>query len=441
MTRIGVIGLGQAGLPLATTFADEGFVVTGYDVAEEKIAALRNGEHRLDHRVDTRDVEISFSTTPDSLSKCDVIFVVVPTPITPDGEPDMSPLQQAGRTIGHHLSRDTIVVLKSTVYPGGTRAELVPEIEKTSGWTAGAEFTIGYAPERMNPGDEAHTLRKVSKVVAAPDTTSRGTLVDLFETITEAPVYPISSIEACEAAKCLENVQRDVNIALINEFVMGCEQFEDVDPYEVLEAATTKWNFHSYQPGLVNGHCIPIDPYYLIHCFEDAGYSPALMKTARTVNDQVGTYVADILCNALEERRRLTNPVMDGGGVTSPLADETQHRVLLTGLTYKPNVADIRAPTTKLVIGELLERGLDVVGYDPHTAPAATEAEFGIPVQEAFCPTGFDALIVNTGHESLRDLDFEWVASEMTDQPVLVDTTGTLEAATARKQEFIYRRL
>lgn len=464
MTRIGVTGLGYAGLPLAVAFADEGFAVTGYDIDEKKVAALRNGNHPVDNGANYRETDITFTTDPELLSECAVIFVAVPTPTTANDEPDMSALRDAGRTIGRHLSKDAMIVVQSTVYPGGTRAELVPAVEATSGFTAGSEFAVGYAPERMNPGDETHSFRSVSKVVAAQDDASRERLVDLFETVSDAPVYPVSSIEACEATKCLENVQRDVNIALINEFTMACDGVADVDPYEVLDAAETKWNFHSYRPGLVNGHCIPVDPYHLVYRFEQAGYSPALMKTARALNDRVGTYVADILCDALAERPRAVNSIPDGGGATAPdggdvtapdggdatvpggggvdpPADESRQRVLVAGLTHKPNVADTRAPTTKIAIAELQERGLEVVGYDPHATPADAQAAFGIPVQEEFRPDGFDALVVFTAHEKLRNLDLEWLAGEMNTRPVLVDTTRVLDEETAREHDFIYRGL
>ncbi|MFC6726383.1 nucleotide sugar dehydrogenase, partial [Halobium palmae] len=274
---------------------------------------------------------------------------------------------------------------------------------------AGEEFTIGYAPERMSPGDDAHALRHVAKVVGAEEAAVRERLVALFERVMEAPVSAVPSIEACEAAKCLENVQRDVNIALMNEFAMACDGLPDVDPETVLDAAETKWNFHRYRPGLVDGHCIPVDPYYLIHRFEEAGESPTLMRAARTVNDRVATHVVDTLCGAMAGDAGESRVTTDGGSVPAESAADDRRRVLAVGLTYKPEVADLRAPTTRKAVAELDERGFDVVGYDPHADPAEAAETFDIPVQESFDPAGFDAMVVFTGHRALGRLDLGWL--------------------------------
>lgn len=439
MTRIGIVGLGYAGLPLALAFAHDGIPVTGYDIDEERVETLRRGDDPLGEGLETKTPCITYTAAPRRLSACDVVFVTVPTPVTAGGDPDTSALRSAGRTIGANLRRGALVALRSTVYPGGTHGEFVPCVERASGWTAGEEFGVGYAPERMSPGDDAHAFSTIAKVVAAEDETHRQTLVDLFERVVEGPVLSVSSIEACEAAKCLENVQRDVNIALMNEFAMACDRLPEVDPGTAIEAAETKWNFHSYRPGMVDGHCVPVDPQYLAHRFEEAGHSPTLIRTAREVNDRVATHVAELVSEAVSRRSGVATATTDGGSVVDGDATDRRGRVLAMGLAYKPDVADLRAPTTGKAIAELGNRGFDVVGYDPHVDPDAAAARFDIPVRESLDATGFDAVVVFTGHSAFGDLDVGRLAGAMNDRPALIDVSGTVDESAARDHGFTYR--
>ncbi|QCC47187.1 nucleotide sugar dehydrogenase [Halobellus limi] len=438
MTQIGVVGLGYAGYPLAVSFAESGFSVVGYDVDEEKVDALRSGDHSLAEATGAEAARLTHTSEPERLSACGTVFVSVPTPITESGEPDTSAVREAGRTIGAHLSEDTTVVLQSTIYPGGTRRELVPAIEEASGWTAGEEFSVGYAPERSSPGAETRDIEEIERCVAAQDAASRARIRRLFETVLDAPVHPVATIEACEAAKCLENVQRDVNIALVNEFAMACERVEALDADEVLRAAATKWNFHSYRPGLVDGHCIPVDPHYLIHRFEEADYSPELMKTARRVNDRAADHVVELTCDALAQRPQV---VADGGvdGRPTVPARGSSNDVLAVGLTYKSGADDLRVPTRRRAIAELSERQGDVVGYDPHASPAAAAETFDVPIQAELDPEGFDALVVFTDHELVRRLDLDRVSRAMSENPVLVDATQSIDRGAARERGFIVR--
>lgn len=428
--KIGVVGLGYTGLPLANAFAEMGFGVIGYDIDEARVDELKMRERPRSGGVVPHDSRPRFTAKPDALTDCAVVFISVPTPVTDDREPDTTAIRSAGRIIGANIAENVVVVLQSTIYPGGTREELVPAIEEASGWTAGEEFTVGYAPERLSPGEETHELGSVVKVVAADDDDTRQWLVDLFETIIDVTVYPAETIEAAEAAKCLENVQRDVNIALVNEFAMACDGIEGLDPYEVFAAAETKWNFQSYRPGMVNGHCIPVDPHYLIHCFEMSGFSPELVETARNVNDQMSGFVADLVEAALTTRP--TNDTED----TSP-----RGRVLVLGLAYKPGAEDVRSPTTARAVTMLCDRDFDVIGYDPHAARADLEAAFDIPIQDTLDPTDFDALLVLTPHEHFEHLYLPATAHKMADHPVLVDPFRAFDPATARDSGFTYRRL
>lgn len=441
MTGIGVVGLGYTGLALALAFARDGFAVTAYDTDERRIETLRRGEDPFGEGTDPNGEGITYTVDVGQISDCDVVFVAVPTPVTADGTPDTAALRSAGRAVGSHLARGALVVLQSTVSPGGTREELVPAVEHTSGWTAGEEFSVGYAPERTSPGDDADALRHVPTVVAADDEASRQRLVDLFESVVEAPVTAVPSIESCEAARCLESVQRDVNVALVNEFATGCADLPNVDPETALAAARTNPGFHDYRPGLVDGQGVPVGSAHLVHGFERAGHSPRLMRTAREVNDGLATRVADALCDAVDRRPGERNATADGGSVIDRTAPAGRRRVLAVGLTARPDVGDLRAPTTGKAIAELRDRGFDVVGSDPYADPTEAEAAFDIPVQESFDPAGFDAVVVFTGHSALRGLDLGWLAGEMNDRPALVDATGRLDARAASAHGLTYRRL
>ncbi|MFC4438550.1 MULTISPECIES: nucleotide sugar dehydrogenase [Natrialbaceae] len=423
--RICVVGLGYVGLPLAHAFDAAGHDVHGVDIDPEKVATLEAGTDPTGDIGDDAiaDSEIEFTTESSVIAEAEYVVVAVPTPVDDLEKPDLGLVESAGRTIGEQLEPGTTVVLESTVYPGATREVFVPALEEASGLEAGVEFGVGYSPERMVPGDEEHGLANVVKIVSALTDETLTEIVDLYESVVDAGLHEAPTVETAEAAKCVENTQRDLNIALVNELAIACDHLE-LDTEAVLEAAGTKWNFHDYRPGLVGGHCIPVDPFYLIHESEQKGFDPELIRKAREVNEYVPTHVAEQTIKALNESEKILK----------------HSRVLVLGLAYKPDVDDIRTSAIGGVIDDLQEYGIEVVGFDPHADDAAMRDEFGIDVQEELDVAGFDGLVVGTPHSEFHGLPFGDLAHEMAADPVCVDIDGTFEEA-ATEHDFTYRRL
>ncbi|MFC7045294.1 nucleotide sugar dehydrogenase [Halobacteriaceae archaeon GCM10025711] len=424
--RVCVVGLGYVGLPLAVAFDDENHDVIGYDIDPDKVERLRSGEDPTgdvgDGAVASSTVE--FTSNPAAIGDADVVIITVPTPVDSLQTPNLEFVRSAGRTVGEHLSPGTTVVLESTVYPGATRDELAPAIEEASGYTAGEEFYMGYSPERTSPGETGRGVRDVKKIVSGQTPEVRDRLAALYDTIVEPGVYPAPDIETAEAAKVIENVQRDLNIALMNELAIVFDRM-GLETTDVIEAAATKWNFHEYTPGLVGGHCIPVDPHYLAFKSEREGFSPKLILQAREINEYMPKHTAEMTLKALNQR----------GNV---LQEST---VLVLGLAYKPNVGDIRTSEVGEVIKELQEFNVDVVGHDPHVDVAASRDEFDIPIQEEASFDGFDAVMLATPHDEFDDLDLARMHDEMADDPLFVDVMGALDEATVNDHGFAYRRL
>ncbi|WP_252699686.1 nucleotide sugar dehydrogenase [Natronosalvus vescus] len=420
-----VVGLGYVGLPLAHEFAVEGHSVRGFDIDAEKIATLEDGVDPTgdvgDENIASCDVE--FSTDEAVISEAEYVIVAVPTPVDDLEKPDLGLVEAAGKTVGSQLNAGSTVILESTVYPGATREVFVPALEQTSGLEAGSEFSVGYSPERMVPGDEEHGLRNVVKIVSGLDEDTREDIARLYESIVDAGVHRANCIETAEAAKVIENTQRDLNIALVNELAVACDHL-GLETEAVLEAAGTKWNFHDYRPGLVGGHCIPVDPFYLIYEAEQNGFSPELIQKAREVNEYVPTHVAKQTIKALNESAKVL----------------MHSRVLVLGLAYKPDVEDIRTSAIGGVIDELQQYGIDVVGFDPHADNDVMREEFRIDVQEELSVEGFDGLIVGTPHSEFYGLNFGDLTYEMAEDPILVDVDGTFEEA-ATEHGFRYEKL
>lgn len=421
-----LVGLGYVGLPLAVAFDQKGFDVIGFDVDPTQVETLQANEDPTEtvgnDAVAESDVE--FTVEPDEIERADQVIVAVPTPITEDRDPDLTYIRSAGRTVGRHISPDTTVVLESTVYPGLTREELVPVLEEASGMTAGEEFSVGYSPERATTGDTEHGLSDVVKVISAFDEDVLDELEALYGSIVDAGVYRAPSVEAAEAAKVVENIQRDVNIALMNELAMAFDHL-DVDTQDVLETASTKWNFHDYSPGLVGGHCIPVDPHYLIDRVEREGFTPNLLRTSREVNRTVDDHILTMTSEALDE-------------VGKDLEDA---RVLALGLTYKPNVADIRSTPIAEVIAGLKERGATVVGHDPHAPDDQITEEFDIDTIDHPTFKGFDAAVVLTPHSAYETIDPGDAAYRMRGDPVLVDVQGVFDRSEVTDLPLTYRSL
>ena len=423
---VAVVGLGYVGLPLAVAFDDAGHQVIGYDIDDTRIDRLKAGvdptDEVGDQPVDRSDVH--FSSDAIHLSDADYVIITVPTPVDELGNPNLGAVESAGRTIGRNMSENATVVLESTVYPGATRDVLVPALETSSGLTCGEAFFVGYSPERLAPGDTAHGLRDVVKIVGADDPTVRRELTELYGTVVDAGVHPAESIEVAETAKVIENVQRDINIALINELAVICSRL-GIDTDEVLAAAGTKWNFHEYEPGLVGGHCIPVDPHYLAYRSECEGFSPKLLLTGREINKQMPKHAAERTVKALNECGKVIR----------------ECEVLVLGLAYKPNVGDIRTSAVGSMIAELHEYGVNVDGYDPHAAEEAMREEFDIPILSEPAFGAYDAVVIATGHDEFTALDLDELYEQLEPTPLLMDLAGVVDEDRARERGFVYRSL
>ena len=441
--KCGVVGLGYVGLNLAYLFTDAGYPTVGYDIDQQKISALKAGHDPTGEFEDNTfsDRPIEFTSSPAAIGDCAFVFIAVPSPLDEELSPDLSSLKMASESVGEHLSEDAVVVYESTLYPGAIREELRPAIRAGARRQDDASFSVGYSPERIVPGADTKGASDITKLVSAEDDATRDKLQALFEDVIDGDVYPTDTIEIAEAAKCLENTQRDVNIALINEFAMGANALEfDLDPYAVLEAAGTKWAFHEYRPGIVGGHCIPVDPHYLRDKFESAGYEPQLLSSARTVNEQMRTHVAEVTIDALKSGQEPTPPQQEGFLRGDGSGHLPNTRVLLLGLSYKPNVADLRNSPAFGVSETLQDHGIEVVGYDPLDDEGVAPETFDFDIQPELDVRGFDGLVVLTPHDELLSMDLEGVADQMSTNPVFVDVGNAFETSTVTAAGFHYQR-
>lgn len=387
--KLAIIGLGYVGLPLAVEFGKKRSVL-GFDINQPRIDALRAGS---DSTLEVSDAELaqaqglSYSHNPTDLHDCNVFIVTVPTPINQHKQPDLTPLIQASETIGKVLAPGNIVIYESTVYPGATEDECVPVLERVSGLVFNQDFYAGYSPERINPGDKEHRVTNIKKVTAG-STPEVADLVDaLYNEIITVGTHKASSIKVAEAAKVIENTQRDVNIALINELAIIFNKL-GIDTQAVLEAAGTKWNFLPFRPGLVGGHCIGVDPYYLTHKAQSIGYQPEIILSGRRLNDGMGEYVVGQLVKALLKRR-----IHVYGG-----------RILIMGLTFKENCPDLRNTRVIDIVHELQEYGIQVDVYDPWVSAAAAQQEYGLELVSTLQPDTYDAVVIAVSHEQFRQM-------------------------------------
>ena len=424
--RICVVGQGYVGLPLAIAFDQEGYDVIGFDIDEGKIGALNDGVDTTEGDLgdDTiAESNVNFSTDPAVIERADYVIITVPTPVDDMKNPDLNFIESAGRTVGGHLTPGTTVVLESTVYPGVTRDVLGPILEEESGLVVGETLFLGYSPERLAPGTD-RTVRDVKKIVSGLNDDVLDDLADLYGSIVDAGIYRAPSLEVAETAKVTENVQRDINIALMNELSIICEHL-DINTHEVLEAAGTKWNFHDYRPGLVGGHCIPVDPNYLAHGAERAGYQPKLILQGREINEYMPKHTAELALKALNKQGKL-------------LRDS---RLLVLGLAYKPNVGDIRTSEVRGVIQALKEYDVEVVGYDPHANIEQCEDYFRIDMQDTLDLKGFDGVILATPHDEFDSIDYAEIAATLNKNPIFIDVAGAADESTARAAGFEYNSL
>tara|TARA_Y100001970_G_scaffold156836_1_gene191874 strand:+ start:3227 stop:4501 length:1275 start_codon:yes stop_codon:yes gene_type:complete len=388
-TRIAVIGLGYVGLPLAVEFGKK-YLTIGFDVNRSRITALISGSDST-LEVDTAELEsathLSYTTDVDKLKTCNIYIVTVPTPIDINKRPDLSHLEKASETVGKVLSKDDIVIYESTVYPGATEEVCVPILEKHSNLTFNKNFYCGYSPERINPGDKEHRITTIKKVTSGSTPEIADKVDTLYRSIITAGTHKASSIKVAEAAKVIENTQRDINIALINELALIFRRM-DIDTEEVLKAAGSKWNFLPFQPGLVGGHCIGVDPYYLTHKAMEVGYYPEIILAGRKLNDSMGKYVANEIINLMTKKRI---QVVDSN-------------ILVMGLTFKEDCPDIRNTRVVDVVQELSDFHCNIDVFDPWIDKEESLREFGITTVEQPEPGKYDAVIIAVAHHQFKSM-------------------------------------
>ena len=410
---VAVVGLGYVGLPIAVAFGKQGPVV-GFDINKAKIAELRRGVDRTGEvsPADLKASQVQYTWEPAELKAADFIIVAVPTPINEALQPDFTALQKSSELIGSNLAPGTIVVYESTVYPGATEEVCLPILEKMSGMKAGVDFKIGYSPERINPGDKEHTLEKIIKVVSAQDAESLEIVAKTYETVVKAGIHRASSIKVAEAAKVIENTQRDLNIALMNELALIFHRL-GIDTKSVLEAAGTKWNFLRFSPGLVGGHCIGVDPYYLTAKAESVGYHPQVILSGRRINNGMGKFVAEQTMKLLSQLPRPVNEL----------------KVAVLGLTFKENVPDLRNSKVPDIINELREYGVQVVVHDPIAESEEAVHEYGIKLVDLKQIKDVDGVIVAVAHRGFLEMGLSELLKPLRDQKsgVLIDVKSIFD--------------
>ena len=402
-----VIGLGYVGLPLLVEFSKY-FKSIGFEINKKKAEKIKE-----------KHSELKITTDPASIKKADVVIITVPTPVLKSKQPDLSYIISASKTIGKNLKEGAIVVVESTVYPGVTEDVVGQILEKESGYKVGKELKLGYSPERVNPGDKNHTIDKITKVVSGMDEKTTDTLVEIYGKITN--VFRAKDIRTAEAAKVIENAQRDLNIALFNELSIIFDKM-GMDSKAVFDAAKTKWNFYPFMPGLVGGHCIPVDPYYLVYKAKEMGYHPQVILAGRSVNDYMPKHVAELTIKALNE-----------AGVVLKAS-----KVLIMGLTFKENVEDTRETPVVNIIKELKEYKCEVLGYDSLLSKKEIES-FDIVAVESLDDIKVDCVIITVVHDVFKELTLTKIKSIMNEPPVLIDVRGKFHKA--KDSGFIYRSL
>lgn len=411
--KLAVIGLGYVGLPIALEFAKQ-LSVIGFDINAGRVEMMRNHQDpsgELDSAA-FEGCDITFTDSLEVLREARFFIVAVPTPIDEHAQPDLRPLLGASSSVGKVLKQGDYVVFESTVYPGCTEEDCIPVMERLSGLQFPVDFKVGYSPERINPGDKEHTLTRIVKVVSGCDAESLDVVAKVYELVVTAGVHRASSIRVAEAAKIIENTQRDVNIALMNELSMIFDRMS-INTYEVLEAAGTKWNFLKFSPGLVGGHCIGVDPYYLTYKAKELGYDAKVILSGRTTNDNMGAYIA-----------RKTVQMMIKKG-----KDVAKSRVLVMGATFKENVEDIRNSKVADVIQELKNFSVNVDIVDPHANSDELHHEYGFRLTPTDkIRTDYDAVIVAVSHKPYLDKDEAYFQSITADNAVLVDIKGLYRA-------------
>jgi len=420
INKIAVIGLGYVGLPVAMAFAEK-YRVIGFDLSNQRVNELRKGQdhtreadeiqlqllYRSFHH-NTQAAGLNFTNDPYELVTCNIYIIAVPTPVTKQNEPDLRLLEEASRSVGITLKENDLVIYESTVYPGCTEEIGVPILEKFSGLRFNKDFFCGYSPERINPGDKTRTITQIQKITSGSTPEAAKRVDELYASIITAGTYLAPSIKVAEAAKVIENTQRDINIAFVNE-LSKIFNLLSIDTHEVLKAAGTKWNFLPFQPGLVGGHCIGIDPYYLAHKAISVGYHPEIILSARKVNDSMGSYVADQVVKLMAKKQ-----------VFKPGAE-----VLVMGITFKENFSDVRNSKVVDIIHSLSEYHLKITIYDPWASPSAVKETYGLSnlTGEDFA-TKFAAIIIAVNHDCFQEME---LSSLLVDNGIFYDVKGRLK--------------
>jgi len=401
-----VIGLGYVGLPVALALAKKFEPVIGFDISKRRIAALQDAKDVTGEisQADLRETRLRLSDDPGTLKEASFFIVTVPTPIDAERRPDLTPLEGACRLIGPHLQAGAVVVFESTVYPGLTREFCGPLIAKVSGLRQGIDFKLGYSPERINPGDMQHRLETIIKIVAGEDNETLQRVAAVYARIVEAGIYRVSSLEVAEAAKVIENTQRDLNIALMNELAIIFDRL-GIPTKEVLDAAGTKWNFLRFTPGLVGGHCIGVDPYYLTARAEAAGYYPQVILSGRRINDGMGGFIAQRIVKLLIAAKRPVNGA----------------RIGIVGITFKEDVSDLRNSRVPDIVAELREFGISALVADPLADPSEAQREYDIELVPLEAFTELDGLVLAVPHRVLSEAGWEKLFAALVPGGVFVD--------------------
>jgi UDP-N-acetyl-D-galactosamine dehydrogenase len=412
--RIAVVGLGYVGLPVALAFARLYPGTVGFDLDARRVAELEAGRDRTNECTaeELRAATLAYSTDPNSLAGASFVVVAVPTPVDESNRPDLEPLLGACRTLGPHLAKGAVVVFESTVYPGVTEDVCGPELERTSGLACGKDFFLGYSPERINPGDREHRLETIVKVVAGQDAATLERVAAVYARVVTAGVHRAPNIKVAEASKVFENTQRDLNIALMNELAIICDRL-GIRTADVLAAAGTKWNFLRFTPGLVGGHCIGVDPYYLTAKAESEGYYPELILTGRRLNDRMGVFLG----------RKLVDLLIDTGRPVKTA------KVGVLGLTFKEDVPDLRNSRVPDIVEELRGYGIQVLVHDPQALPDEVERRWGIELAPLAALDGLDAVVVAVGHREFRALGAAGLVARLKPGGVVMDVKSMFEAA------------
>jgi nucleotide sugar dehydrogenase len=429
LVKICIVGLGYVGLPLAVAFSEKKYKVIGFDNNFEKIEKYLQGidpTNEVGNDKIKNSKNLDFTSDEKKISEANFIIVAVPTPVLENKSPDFKPLIRASTIIGRNMKKDSIVVYESTVYPGATEEVCLPILERESNMKCGIDFKIGYSPERVNPADKINTLTKIKKITSGMDKESSEKIAEVYGSIIEAGVHRVSSIKVAEAAKVIENSQRDINIAFINELAMIFDRI-GIDTLEVLEAAGTKWNFLPYRPGLVGGHCIGVDPYYLADKANELGYHAQVILAGRRINDGMAKFVAE------KAIKKLINANIRVKG-----AD-----ILIMGLTFKENCPDLRNSKVNDIILELKEYGVNVHVVDHMADKLEAKREYGIELEKPKDIKNMDAIIVAVGHKEYRDMnikDLHKYYNEVYSKPLLIDVKSIFNKEEAEK-EYDYWRL